>query len=228
MIPSHFMIQSSHQVWSTAELPNFAWIQFGGYAAKASAASPIGRRLSANGAGTAGRAKLDSVKFGDEAGDQTVGLIESCIRLRFPLHALMTFVMCSIGLVLSCSSSGDFCREDSKINFLLIADEFILPPEAFLVNVQDQSDEKNQLHLRSFSQARLSLSVPKLKIPSTILEQSSQFDSRILWYQRGHYMTDDFSTVVSFLGFTFVVHVKTIVSFVFLMLWILCKKTCCF
>ncbi len=30
------------------------------------------------------RAKLYSVKFGDEAGDQTGGLIESCTRLSFP------------------------------------------------------------------------------------------------------------------------------------------------
>ncbi len=29
------------------------------------------------------RAKLDSDKFGDEAGDQTGGLIESCTRLSF-------------------------------------------------------------------------------------------------------------------------------------------------
>ncbi len=34
---------------------------------------------------TAQQAKLDSDKFGDEAGDQTGGLIESCTRLNFPL-----------------------------------------------------------------------------------------------------------------------------------------------
>ncbi len=55
---------------------------------RARVASPNAQWSSASEAGDRGaghRAKLDSDKFGDEAGDETSGLIESCTRLKFPI-----------------------------------------------------------------------------------------------------------------------------------------------
>ncbi len=45
-IPHHFMTQSRYKVWSTTELPNLSESRLG-WAVRASAASPVGRKLSA-------------------------------------------------------------------------------------------------------------------------------------------------------------------------------------
>ncbi len=85
MIP--ITIQSSLQVWSAAaELPNLSgWAAVSGLAAltrtvRARYASPHSPP-----------AKLDSDKFGDEAGDETGGLIESCTRLKFSINITRRF-----------------------------------------------------------------------------------------------------------------------------------------
>ncbi len=61
----------------------FVCIQFGGFCCEgelASAVSPIGKLETA-----ARPVKQDSDKFGDDAGGQTGGLIESCTRLKFSI-----------------------------------------------------------------------------------------------------------------------------------------------
>ncbi len=82
---SHFMIQSSQQVWSATELQNLSessWrVGFEG-----ALASPNGRWLSAGKPETAAHwAKLDSDRFGDETWDQASGMMESCTRLMFSI-----------------------------------------------------------------------------------------------------------------------------------------------
>ncbi len=57
----------------------FVWIQFGGWAVTRSRLSEAKPQTAAE------QAKLDSDKFGDEAGDQTGGLSESCTRLKFSI-----------------------------------------------------------------------------------------------------------------------------------------------
>ncbi len=47
-LPLHFMIRSRQQVLSTAELPNFSESSLADGAVRASAANPIGPRLSAS------------------------------------------------------------------------------------------------------------------------------------------------------------------------------------
>ncbi len=79
------MIQSSQQVWSAAELPDLSESSLAG-GLWGLAASPNGQRPSASEAGDRSpRAKLDSDKFGDEAGDQSGGLIEPYTRLKFSI-----------------------------------------------------------------------------------------------------------------------------------------------
>ncbi len=66
---SSIVIQSSQQVWFTADLLNSSEsVWFGGLRFQASLALSVRP------------AKLDTGKFGDETGDQTGGLIESCTR----------------------------------------------------------------------------------------------------------------------------------------------------
>ncbi len=66
------MIQSSPQVWPG--VAKFLSIQFGGWAVRASVTNPNGRQVKLAKPETAvHRAKRDSDKLGDEAGDQTGG-----------------------------------------------------------------------------------------------------------------------------------------------------------
>ncbi len=76
--PSRFMIQSSQQVWSA-----------GGGGCQV-CLNPVWW-VSGEGERSDHRAKLDSDKWGDEAGDQTFGLIESCTRLKFYITQPVSF-----------------------------------------------------------------------------------------------------------------------------------------
>ncbi len=62
------MVQSSQQVWSTAE-----------------GAEPSRRPVGLDARAHSPPTRLDSDKFGDEAGDQTGGLIELCSHLNFSI-----------------------------------------------------------------------------------------------------------------------------------------------
>ncbi len=78
-LTSHFIIQSSQQVCSShCGVAKFVGIQLGGMAVQATEANPISR--------SEGRAGSPPDKFGDEVGDQSGGLIESCINLKFSIR----------------------------------------------------------------------------------------------------------------------------------------------
>ncbi len=94
--PLHFLIQSRQQVWST--VPNLSESSFDGWL-RERAKQPHSTEswVLTKPEATAQRAKLDSDKPGDEAGDQTDGLIGSCTSLKvFDILLMLSVIILSI------------------------------------------------------------------------------------------------------------------------------------